>query len=136
MWVCPKCGRSFGKVNQGHYCGEKPKTVDEYILAQDEEVRGYLEIVRGAIREALPEVEEKISWSMPTYWKKHNILHFAAHKKHIGFYAGPEAVVEFSERLAKYKTSKGAIHFLYSEPIPVELIGDIAKWCYVTGNHA
>lgn len=29
---------------------------------------------------------------MPTFWKRHNILHFAAVKKHIGLYPGPAAV--------------------------------------------
>lgn len=22
MWVCPKCGREFKRINQGHYCGK------------------------------------------------------------------------------------------------------------------
>ena len=30
MWKCPKCGREFQKKEQSHYCGEKPKTIDEY----------------------------------------------------------------------------------------------------------
>ena len=37
MWKCPKCGREFKKKGQSHYCGEKPKTIDEYILSQDED---------------------------------------------------------------------------------------------------
>ena len=35
MWKCPKCGREFKKKGHSHYCGEKPKTIDEYILSQD-----------------------------------------------------------------------------------------------------
>lgn len=136
MWTCPKCGRSFAKQNQSHYCGKKPETIEEYIAAQPEEVQRYLCQVQNAIHTAIPEAQEKISWSMPTYWKQHNIVHFAANKKHIGFYAGAEAVEMFSERLKNYKTSKGTIQFQYSEPIPLDLIGDIAKWCYETGNHA
>ena len=31
MWKCPKCGRSFKKENQGHYCGKAPETVEDYI---------------------------------------------------------------------------------------------------------
>lgn len=135
MWTCPKCGRAFQKQNQGHYCGKPPKTIDEYIAAQTEEVQGYLKKIRDAIHAALPEAEEKISWSMPTYWKKYNIIQFAAHKNHIGLYAGTEAVVEFEERLEEYKTSKGSIRLPYDKPLPLELIGEIAKWCYGTGNH-
>lgn len=135
MWTCPKCGRALQRQNQSHYCGEKPKTVDEYIMAQPEECQQYLRQIRDALRAALPEAEERISWSMPTFWKKYNIIHFAAHKKHIGVYAGTEAVVEFGERLKDYKTSKGTIQFPYDKPLPLELIREIARWCYETGNH-
>lgn len=34
MWICPKCGREFKRINQGHYCGKAPKTVLEYIDSQ------------------------------------------------------------------------------------------------------
>lgn len=135
MWTCPKCGRTFSRQNQGHYCGKAPETIDEYIAAQPEEVQPYLRKVRSAISIALPQARERISWSMPTYWEQHNIIQFAGFKKHIGLYPGPEAVEAFSERLKEYKTSKGTIQFLYSKPLPLELIGDIAKWCYETGNH-
>ena len=86
MWKCPKCGRSFRKENQSHYCGKAPTTVDEYILAQDEGIREQLRSVRTVLRSKLPDAAEKIAWSMPTYWKDHNIIHFAAQKKHIGLY--------------------------------------------------
>ena len=68
MWKCPKCGRSFSREGQGHYCG-KIETVDQYIEEQDETVRPYLNEVRQIIRSAIPDAQEKISWSMPTYWK-------------------------------------------------------------------
>lgn len=135
MWKCPKCGREFKNQNQSHYCGEKPKTIDEYIAAQTEEQQVYLHKLREAIKSAIPEAQERISWSMPTFWKEHNIIHFAAHKKHIGIYAGPEAVIHFAESLQKYKTSKGTIQIPYEEPLPLELIAQIASWCYETGNH-
>lgn len=109
--------------------------MDEYIAAQSEEVREYLKEIREALCAALPEAEERISWSMPTYWQGHNIIHFAGFKKHAGLYPGPEAVEAFSERLKEYKTSKGTIQLPYNRSVPVELISDIARWCYETGNH-
>ena len=74
MWKCPKCGRSFSRVGQDHYCG-KIETVDQYIEEQDEKIRPYLNEIRQIIRNAIPEAQEKISWSMPTYWKGQNLLH-------------------------------------------------------------
>ncbi|HHY81855.1 MAG TPA: hypothetical protein GX505_04145 [Clostridiales bacterium] len=135
MWQCPKCGREFNKENQRHTCGEPPKTIDEYIAAQSEHIQPILHQVRDTLRAALPEAEERISWSMPTYWKKHNIIHFAAAKNHLGLYPGDKAILHFADRLKEWKTSKGAVQFPYNKPMPLNLIAEIAKWCYETGNH-
>lgn len=132
MWKCPECGREFKNEGQDHFCGEPPKTIDEYILSEPENIQPFLHQVRDNLRNALPEAKEKISWSMPTYWNKHNIIHFAANKNHIGLYPGPEAIVHFAPRLKEYKTSKGAVQFPYNKPLPLELITEIAKWCYET----
>ncbi|MBR3644461.1 MAG: DUF1801 domain-containing protein [Parasporobacterium sp.] len=138
MWKCPGCGRTFKNENQSHYCGKAPDTVEEYILMQDVEIRAKLRDVRKALLNSLPDAKEKISWSMPTYWKGCNIIHFAAQKKHIGLYPGPEAVAYFSEKLeqAGFEYSKGSIRIPYSDDLPLDLIGEIAAWCRETGNHA
>ena len=129
LWKCPKCGRTFKNRNQDHYCGEAPKTIEEYISRQPEQARGYLRRMNEVIKGALPDAVEKISWSMPTYWKKYNLIQFAAFKKHVGLYPGPQAVEAFADRLAGYKTSKGAIQFPYDRALPLELIREIAQWC-------
>ena len=128
MCVCPKCGRSFKNKEQSHYCGKPPATIEEYICAQPQEVQDCLRQVNAAIKTSIPEAKEKISWSMPTYWKGRNLIQFAASKRHIGLYPGPEAVEAFAGRLAEYKTSKGTIQLPYSKPLPLELIAEIAKW--------
>ena len=135
MWKCPKCGRVFTKTEQSHYCGEKPMTIDEYILGQDEDKQADLHTIRQVLRAALPTAEERISWSMPTYWKRQNIIHFAASKKHIGLYPGPAAVEQFSQELQGYQTDKGTIRIPYGK-VDAALIEKIAKWCMETGCHA
>lgn len=131
MWKCPKCGREFSRQEQDHYC-VKPKTIDEYIAAQEEAVQSRLKEMRSLIRSAIPEAEERISWSMPTYWKGKNLLHFAAFKKHLGFYPGDEAVARFKDELKDYDVSKGTIRLSYSADLPAELIQRMARWCYET----
>ncbi len=128
-WKCPKCGREFARENQDHYCG-KPRTIDEYIEGQEEAVRPRLHEIRAVIREAIPEAEETISWSMPTYRKGRNIIHFAAARKHVGLYPGEEAVARFAEELAGYEVSKGTIRLRYDRPLPADLIRRIAGWCF------
>ena len=128
-WKCPKCGREFARENQDHYC-VKPRTIDEYIEAQEETVRPRLHEIRAVIRGAIPEAEETISWSMPTYRKGRNIIHFAAARKHVGLYPGEEAVAWFAEELDGYEVSKGTIRLRYDRPLPEDLIRRIAGWCF------
>jgi uncharacterized protein YdhG (YjbR/CyaY superfamily) len=135
MWQCPKCEREFETENQDHNCVKAPTPIDDYIEAQPEEIQPLLNQVRDKIRSVLPDAEERISWRMPTFRKEHNIIHFAAYKNHMGLYPGSEAIVHFSDRLKEYKTSKGAIQFQYDTEIPLELIGEITRWCYETGLH-
>ena len=127
MWKCPKCGRVFVNTEQDHSC-LKPKSIDEYISSEPEEVRPLLQSIREAIQAAAPEAIEKISWQMPTFWQGENLIHFAAFKKHIGLYPGGEATAEFAQRLTGYKTSKGAIQLPLEKPIDYELITDIVRW--------
>ncbi len=129
MWKCPKCGREFKNQNQEHYC-LKPKTIDEYIAMQDECIQPFLQAMRSTIHEAIPTAQERISWSMPTFWDGKNVIQFAASKHHIGLYPGPEAVERFLDRLSEYETSKGTIRIPYREPLPLELIANIAEWCW------
>lgn len=127
MWKCPKCGRAFKNTEQDHFC-VKPNSMDEYMAAQPEEVRPLLQSIRETIRAAAPEAAEKISWQMPTFWQGENLIHFAAFKKHIGLYPGGEATSAFAERLAGYKTSKGAIRLPLGKPVDHELIADVVRW--------
>ena len=129
MWKCPKCGREFTRKNQHHFC-EKPQTIDAYIEAQDEAVQPRLREIRDIIRAAIPDAEERIAWQMPTYWKGKNLLHFAAFKKHIGFYPGDEATVVFAEELEGFDVNKGTVRLPYDRELPAELIAEIARWCY------
>lgn len=102
--------------------------VDRYIAQFPEKIRAQLETVRTLIRKAAPEAEEMISYGMPTYKLKKNLVHFAGYKAHIGFYPTPEPITEFRKELAKYKTSKGAVQFPIDEKIPSALVTKIVKY--------
>ena len=127
-WKCPKCGRMFARRDQSHYC-EKPGTVDEYIAAQDEAVQPKLNALRAILRAALPNAQECISWSMPTYRRGRNLIHFAASRKHIGLYPGEEAVAFFAQEMTDLDVSKGTIRLPYDRDLPADLITRIAGWC-------
>jgi uncharacterized protein YdhG (YjbR/CyaY superfamily) len=75
-----------------------------------------------------PNAQERMSWQMPTFWQRENLIHFALSKAHVGIYPGAEAVVHFADRLVGYKTSKGTIQFPLNRPIDYDLIGAITRW--------
>ena len=131
MWKCPKCGREFNKMNQDHYC-VKLQTIDEYIAVQEEAIRPRLKHLRSIIHEAIPDAEEKMSWTMPTFWKGKNLIHFASFKRHIGLYPGNEAIAAFADKLADFEVSKGTIRLPHDHDLPEKLIADIAAWCYAS----
>lgn len=103
-------------------------TIDSYISLQSPEVQPLLEKIRQTIHASAPDAVEIISWQMPTFWLGENLIHFAANKKHIGIYPGPEAIEHFSLLLTEYKTSKGAIQLPLNKDIPYKLISDIVKY--------
>ncbi len=103
-------------------------TIDEYISLFPPETQAVLQTVRKTIREAAPNAQEKISWQMPTFFYLGNLVHFAAFKNHVGLYPGASGVETFQNELKEYKTSKGAIQFPYTKPIPLLLIQKIVQF--------
>jgi uncharacterized protein YdhG (YjbR/CyaY superfamily) len=72
-------------------------TIDEYIIKFPPEIQEILEMLRKVIKEAAPEAEEKISYQMPTFALHGNLVHFAACKKHIGFYPTSSGIAAFKQ---------------------------------------
>jgi uncharacterized protein YdhG (YjbR/CyaY superfamily) len=106
----------------------KPQNIDEYIAQFPKDVQEILEKLRQTIRESAPDAEEAISYQMPTFKLKGNLVHFAAYKRHFGFYPAPSAIEQFKDELSGYKTSKGAIQFPINEPLPYALVGEMVKF--------
>src|SRR5689334_13919473 len=103
-------------------------TVREYIASRPKESRATLEAVRRAIRKALPNAMEGLSYQMPTYTLNGvAVLYFAGWKSHFSLYPASDALVEaFAKELAPFERTKGTIKFPYSEPVPTRLIERIA----------
>ncbi len=104
------------------------KTVDEYIMLFSSDIQEKLHNLRKVIKESAPDAEEVISWQMPTFKFHGNLVHFAVHKKHIGFYPGPSGIENFKHKLTEYKSSKGAVQFPVDKELPIELITEIVKY--------
>ena len=107
------------------------QTPDEYIASVPEADQAGLQAIRKAIRDAVPEAEEKISYQIPAFrtgdgW----IFYYSVYTNHFSLACPPpwperEA---FKAELAPYKTSKSAIQFPKSAPLPLKLIGEMAAF--------
>ncbi len=106
----------------------QPTTIDEYISQFPEDVQHILVKIRAVIKESAPGAVEKISYQMPGFYLKGNLVWFAAYKRHIGFYPAPSGTEAFNRELSSYKRGKGSVQFPMSEPIPYELISKIVKF--------
>jgi len=105
-----------------------PEDIDEYISSFPKEVQEILEEIRTVIRNAAPDAEETISYQIPTFTLNGNLVHFAAYKKHIGFYPAPSGIEKFKKELSIYEGAKGSIKFPLEKPIPYELIRKIVAF--------
>ncbi len=100
----------------------RPLTVEEYIATLPPDAATIMEGLRRTIRDTVPGVEEKISYSMPTFLLDGSpLVHVAAWKKHIGLYPLPE----LTGPVAPYRGAKDAMRLPLAEPIPYELVGRV-----------
>ncbi len=103
--------------------------IETYINDFPIEVQEKLYEIRKIIFEEVPEATERISFNMPTYeLEGKKIIYFAGFKKHIGLYPFPDAVEDFRDKLADYKTSVGTIQLPLNKSIPADLIREIIKY--------
>ena len=108
-----------------------PATIDEYISGFQRATQTVLKRVRSSIRKAVPEEEEVISYKIPAFKVDGRVvIYFAGWKQHYSLYPSTRRLVAaFKDELAPYEVNnKGTIRFPLTEPVPVKLIHDIAKF--------
>ena len=106
----------------------KIESIDDYIKSYPPDVQKILQEIRKTIKKMAPEAEEAISYQIPTFKLNGNLVHFAAFKKHIGFYPGSKAINVFKKEIASYKSSKGTVQFPLEKPMPLSLIKKIVDY--------
>lgn len=104
------------------------KTIDDYIAAYPQDVQTILQELRTTIKKAAPDAQETINYAIPTFTLEGNLVHFAAFKKHIGFYPAPSGITAFKKELAGYVQAKGSVQFPLDKPLPLKLITRIVKF--------
>lgn len=105
-----------------------PKDIDEYIAGFPPETQEILQKVRSTIKDAVPDAAEAIKYQIPTFTLQGNLISFAAYKKHIGIYPTPAGTEKFSQEIAPYKGAKSTVRFPLDQPIPYDLLSQMAKF--------
>ena len=106
----------------------KTNNIDKYIAGFPKETQRLLGQLRAVIRKAAPDEEETISYQIPTFTLKGNLVHFAAYKNHIGFYPTPSAIQAFKKELSSFKGAKGSVQFPIGKSLPLELVRKIVRF--------
>jgi uncharacterized protein YdhG (YjbR/CyaY superfamily) len=107
---------------------QKVVSVDAYISSFEPHIQQKLKQLRTFILQEFPIFEEKISYNMPAYFHGKAVCYFAGYSKHIGFYPTAAPIVAFQEKLASYKTSKGAVQFPIDQDLPLTLIKEMIQF--------
>lgn len=104
-------------------------TIDAYLEELPKHSQKGLESIRSLVKKCAPDAVETISYGIPTFkLNGKNLIHFATFKDHIGLYPGSEAIEVFKNKLKDYDISKGTIRFPINEPLPLDLIKEIAQY--------
>ncbi len=105
----------------------KAKNIDEYISAFPQDVQEVLQNVRMAIQKAVPEAQETISYAIPTFTLHDKyMLYFAGYEHHISVYPIPSDE-SLQAQLESYVAGKGTLRFPLDQPIPYDLIAEVAR---------
>ena len=105
-------------------------SVDDYIASYPEETRTQLARVRTAIRTAVPDAREKISYGMATFTLEGRpLLYFAGWKNHVGLYPVPTGDAAFEEAIRPFRRAKDTVRFPITKPVPLDLVATIARLC-------
>jgi uncharacterized protein YdhG (YjbR/CyaY superfamily) len=102
---------------------DPPPTVDGYVAALPEDVRVRMDELRRVVRAVVPDVEETISYTMPTFvLAGRPLVHVAAWKHHIGLYPLPALDAALEREVAPWRGAKDAMKLPHTKPLPVDLV--------------
>ena len=93
-------------------------TVDGYINALPASQRNALLRLRALIKSHVPLAEETISYGMPAFKQNGILLYYAAFTNHMSLFVMPKVLDQVRPLLDGRSTTKSAIHFTETDPIP------------------
>jgi len=98
--------------------------VDDYISALEEPKRGTLQTLRRSILEVVPDAEQVLSYRVPAFRVRGQIVAgFAAFKDHLSYLPFSGSVLnQLGDDLQGYTMTKSALHLPPDAPLPKQLV--------------
>ncbi len=106
-----------------------PSNVKKHYMSAPSPHRETMLELRNRILEVIPDAEEVVSYGMPAFKLDGRVLAgLLANKKHVGYYPFSGSILHlFPEELAKFSTTKSAIHVPVDKPLAKGLIKKLIK---------
>lgn len=100
-----------------------PEEVDAYLADLPGDVRASLERVRRLIRETAPECTERVSYGIPIFRLKKDLVGMSAQQSHCSLHSmSPPLLKALAEELKGVKVSGATIQFTPADPLPRALV--------------
>jgi len=105
-----------------------PEEIDAYLGALPDDIRSSLERVRSIIRETAPDCTERVSYQIPIFRLRKDLLGMSAQKNHCSLHTmSPPLMKAMAQELKGVKVSGATIHFTPEKPLPRDLIQRIVR---------
>ncbi len=100
------------------------REIDDYLKHVEEPKRATLEQLRKTILGIVPEAEECISYNVPAFRVKGEVIAgFAAFRDHLSYFPFSGSVLDkLPNELASYAGTKSALHFPLDKPLSKGLV--------------
>ena len=91
------------------------------------EARMRLDLIQAEVERRVPGAEPCVGYGMPAFRLKKIFFYFSAFKNHIGVYPPVQGPEDLVEALAPFRGPKGNLSFSHQQPLPLDLIGQVAE---------
>ena len=103
---------------------------------QPPEVRDRLAAIQSGVERRVPDATRDIGYKMPAFRRRKIFFYFSAFKKHIGVYPPVHGPADLVARLGPWRGPKGNLLFPHTDPLPLDLIGEVAEALAAQYAHA
>ena len=102
--------------------------IDAYLEPLPDAIRSALERVRSIVRDIAPECTERVSYKIPIFRLRKDLVGISAQKNHCALHSmSPSLMKAMAAELKDVKVSGATIHFTPENPLSGELIETIVR---------